>query len=60
MAVPAPDATADGRTGAGYVAVLYGGPQGLTTASRDFWMRTPTAVPNSSRAPRGRTPTRAR
>lgn len=48
LAVAAPDATVDGKTQAGYVAVLYGSASGLKTASKQVVSQNTTGVTDSA------------
>ncbi|MEV5429160.1 FG-GAP and VCBS repeat-containing protein [Streptomyces sp. NPDC052701] len=48
LAVAAPNATVDGRKGAGYVAVLYGSADGLRTATRQVFSQNTAGVPGSA------------
>ncbi|KUL68557.1 MULTISPECIES: FG-GAP-like repeat-containing protein [unclassified Streptomyces] len=48
LAVAAPDATVDGKTGAGYVAVVYGSATGLKPASRLVLSQNTPGVPDSA------------
>ncbi|MFJ7151937.1 FG-GAP-like repeat-containing protein [Streptomyces sp. NPDC100445] len=45
LAVGAPNATVSGRTAAGYVSVMYGGPHGLSTGHRTILSRATAGVP---------------
>ncbi|MFF1402220.1 FG-GAP-like repeat-containing protein [Streptomyces sp. NPDC058294] len=45
LAVGAPNATVGGRAGAGYVAVMYGGPHGLSTGHRAILSRATAGIP---------------
>ncbi|MFF4043825.1 FG-GAP-like repeat-containing protein [Streptomyces sp. NPDC001816] len=47
LVVGAPNATVGGQSQAGYVAVMYGGPQGLSTTHRTIISRATTGVPGS-------------
>ncbi|MEV6664174.1 integrin alpha [Streptomyces nigra] len=51
LAVAAPDATVDGKTGAGYVAVVYGSATGLKPASKQvISQNTPGVTDSAERA----------
>ncbi|MGW2703445.1 FG-GAP-like repeat-containing protein [Streptomyces sp. NPDC001340] len=47
LVVGAPNATVGGQSQAGYVAVMYGSPQGLSTTHRTIISRATTGVPGS-------------
>ncbi|WP_369169342.1 VCBS repeat-containing protein [Streptomyces sp. R28] len=48
LAVAAPEATVDGKTRAGYVAVVYGSPSGLNTASKQVISQNTAGVTDSA------------
>jgi hypothetical protein len=48
VAIAAPEATVDGRTKAGYVAVLYGSSSGLKTSSKQVISQNTAGVPDSA------------
>lgn len=48
LAVAAPEATVDGKTRAGYVAVVYGSESGLNTASKQVISQNTAGVPDSA------------
>ena len=50
LAVGAPTATVGGQKGAGYVAVMYGGPHGLTKDHRTIISRATSGIPGSPAA----------
>ncbi|MFD7478192.1 FG-GAP and VCBS repeat-containing protein [Streptomyces sp. NPDC059837] len=47
LAVAASHATIDGKSGAGYVAVMYGGPHGLSASGRTIISRATKGIPGS-------------
>lgn len=53
LAVGAPAATVDGQPKAGYVAVLYGGPHGLSATRRVVISRATNGIPGSSASGEG-------
>ncbi|QIJ62636.1 FG-GAP-like repeat-containing protein [Streptomyces sp. JB150] len=48
LAVAAPDATVDGKTKAGFVAVVYGGASGLNTATRQVFTQNAAGIPDDA------------
>lgn len=48
LAVGAPNGTVGGQSGAGYVAVMYGGPHGLSTSHRTIISRATAGIPGSA------------
>ncbi|NUP40586.1 MAG: VCBS repeat-containing protein, partial [Streptomyces sp.] len=50
LAIGAPNATVDGRQGAGEVVVMYGGPHGLTKDRRTVISRATSGIPGSPQA----------
>ncbi|MDC2955379.1 FG-GAP-like repeat-containing protein [Streptomyces gilvifuscus] len=53
LAIGAPKATVSGHAGAGYVAVVYGGPHGLSAVRRTVVSRSTTGVPGSAATDEG-------
>ncbi|WP_405870014.1 FG-GAP-like repeat-containing protein [Streptomyces sp. NBC_00005] len=53
LAVGAPGATVDGRSKAGYVAVMYGGPHGLSASRRVVISRSTNGIPGSTASGEG-------
>ncbi|MFF0157728.1 FG-GAP and VCBS repeat-containing protein [Streptomyces sp. NPDC005263] len=48
LAVAAPDATVDGKTKAGYVAVMYGSADGLKTSTKQVFSQNTAGVPGAA------------
>jgi hypothetical protein len=48
LAVAAPEATVDGKTKAGFVAVLYGSASGLNTATRQVFTQNTAGIPDAA------------